>query len=144
MTSWFNWKKKADFAARFADQRVGAAPGSFLPHTHIREGSTVSTKCERKKGFADWANRAIKAAEGSERRVRAGIQVGRTHRLPHLRQRQVVQGATRGNGVTGDGVYEQLLTVRSIPRTIPFKGKMEVQGDASCASPCSKSEQDSR
>ena len=40
-----------------------------------------------------------------------------------------MQGATRGNGVTGEGVYDQLLTIKSIPKTIPFQGKMEVQGE---------------
>lgn len=109
-------------------KRVGAAPGSFLPHTHIRRLYSLD-KVRTEEGLADWANRAIKAAEGSN--VEFALEYkfdGLTVCLTYDNGR-FVQGATRGNGVTGDGVYEQLLTIRSIPRTIPFKGKMEVQGE---------------
>ena len=109
-------------------KRVGAAPGSFLPHTHIRRLYSLD-KVRTEEGLADWANRAIKAAEGSN--VEFALEYkfdGLTVCLTYDNGR-FVQGATRGNGVTGDGVFEQLLTVRSIPRTIPFKGKMEVQGE---------------
>lgn len=109
-------------------KRVGAAPGSFLPHTHIRRLYSLD-KVRTEEGLADWANRAIKAAEGSN--VEFALEYkfdGLTVCLTYDNGR-FVQGATRGNGVTGDGVYEQLLTVRSIPRTIPFKGKMELQGE---------------
>ncbi|HBU12208.1 MAG TPA: DNA ligase (NAD(+)) LigA, partial [Clostridiales bacterium] len=38
--------------------------------------------------------------------------------------------ATRGDGVTGEGILEQVKTIRSVPLSIPFKGRMEVQGEA--------------
>ncbi|WP_264777288.1 NAD-dependent DNA ligase LigA [Deinococcus aetherius] len=39
-------------------------------------------------------------------------------------------GATRGNGVTGEMVTEQVLTVPGIPREIPgLKGELEVRGE---------------
>ena len=41
----------------------------------------------------------------------------------------LVQGATRGNGITGEAILPQLRTIRSIPLSIPFKGRMEVQGE---------------
>lgn len=41
-----------------------------------------------------------------------------------------VRATTRGNGVVGEDVTAQCLTVRSLPLKIPFKGKMEVQGEA--------------
>ncbi len=41
----------------------------------------------------------------------------------------LVQGATRGNGVVGEAILPQMRTIRSIPLTIPFKGRMEVQGE---------------
>lgn len=108
--------------------RVGASAGSFLPHTHIQRLYSLD-KVRTEEALADWANRAIKAADGSA--VEFALEYkfdGLTVCLTYENGR-FVQGATRGNGVTGDGVYEQLLTVRSIPRTIPFKGKMEVQGE---------------
>ncbi|MGN0818330.1 MAG: NAD-dependent DNA ligase LigA [Candidatus Coproplasma sp.] len=41
-----------------------------------------------------------------------------------------VRATTRGNGVVGEDVTAQCLTVKSIPMTVPFKGLMEVQGEA--------------
>lgn len=40
-----------------------------------------------------------------------------------------VRAATRGNGVKGEDVTEQALTIRSFPLTIPFKGRLDVQGE---------------
>ena len=108
--------------------RIGASAGAFLPHTHIRRLYSLD-KVRTEEALADWANRAIRAADG--KLVEFGLEYkfdGLTVCLTYDNGR-FVQGATRGNGVTGDGVYEQLLTIRSIPRTIPFKGKMEVQGE---------------
>ncbi len=109
-------------------KRVGAGAGAFLPHTHIRRLYSLD-KVRTQEGLRDWAARALKAAEGAE--VEFGLEYkfdGLTVCLTYENGR-FTQGATRGNGITGDGVYEQLLTVRAIPRTIPFKGTMEVQGE---------------
>ncbi len=43
---------------------------------------------------------------------------------------KLVGAATRGDGITGEEIYEQALTIRSIPLSIPFQGRMEVQGEA--------------
>lgn len=40
-----------------------------------------------------------------------------------------IRAATRGNGVKGEDVTEQALTIRSFPLTIPFKGRLDVQGE---------------
>ncbi len=109
-------------------KRVGASAGAFLPHTHIRRLYSLD-KVRTEEALADWANRAIRAAD--ERKVEFALEYkfdGLTVCLTYENGR-FVQGATRGNGVTGDGVYDQLLTIRTIPRTISFKGKMEVQGE---------------
>ena len=42
---------------------------------------------------------------------------------------KLVQAATRGNGVTGEAILPQAMTIKTIPLTIPFKGKMECQGE---------------
>jgi len=43
---------------------------------------------------------------------------------------RLVQAATRGNGVIGEGVLAQVKTIKSIPLTIPFsEGTIEVQGE---------------
>ncbi|WP_151733838.1 NAD-dependent DNA ligase LigA [Paenibacillus tengchongensis] len=43
---------------------------------------------------------------------------------------KLVQAATRGNGVVGEGILAQVKTIKSVPLTIPFKdGLIEVQGE---------------
>lgn len=42
---------------------------------------------------------------------------------------RLVQAATRGNGEVGEGILAQAKTIRCIPLEIPFKGRMEVQGE---------------
>jgi len=41
----------------------------------------------------------------------------------------LVQAATRGDGIRGEAILPQAKTIHSIPRTIPYKGLMEVQGE---------------
>lgn len=41
----------------------------------------------------------------------------------------LVQGATRGNGTTGEGILEQLKTIKSIPMKIDFQNTIEIQGE---------------
>lgn len=42
----------------------------------------------------------------------------------------LVQAATRGNGVVGEGILAQVKTIKSIPLTIPYtEGVIEVQGE---------------
>ena len=108
--------------------RVGASAGSFQPHTHIRRLYSLD-KVRTEEGIIDWANRAVRSADGKP--VEFALEYkfdGLTVCLTY-ENGKFTQGATRGNGVTGDGVYDQLLTIASIPRTISFKGKMEVQGE---------------
>ncbi len=40
-----------------------------------------------------------------------------------------VRGSTRGDGETGEDVTANLLTIDSIPKTIPFDGELEVRGE---------------
>ncbi len=53
-----------------------------------------------------------------------GLTINLTYNNGHL-----IQGATRGNGATGEAILAQLRTIKSIPLTIDFKGRMEVQGE---------------
>ncbi|NLL82588.1 MAG: NAD-dependent DNA ligase LigA [Tissierellia bacterium] len=41
----------------------------------------------------------------------------------------LVQGATRGTGLTGEGILEQLKTIKSIPLKIDFQETVEIQGE---------------
>ena len=42
---------------------------------------------------------------------------------------ELIQGASRGNGLTGEGILEQLRTIKSIPMKIGFQNTIEVQGE---------------
>lgn len=107
---------------------VGSSTGIFKPHTHIRRLYSLD-KVRTEEALADWAARVQKAAEGLPVEFALeykfdGLTICLTYENGFF-----TQGATRGNGVTGEGVYDQLLTIKTIPKTIPFNGKMEVQGE---------------
>ncbi len=40
------------------------------------------------------------------------------------------RATTRGNGIVGEDVTSQVLTIKSFPLTIPYRGVLEVQGEA--------------
>ena len=42
---------------------------------------------------------------------------------------KLIQAATRGNGETGEAILPQARTIHTVPREIPYKGLMEVQGE---------------
>lgn len=46
------------------------------------------------------------------------------------RDGKLVNGATRGNGLVGEDVTNQVKTIRTVPLTIDFKGEVVVQGEA--------------
>lgn len=53
-----------------------------------------------------------------------GLTINLTYRDGHL-----IQGATRGNGIVGEGIIEQLKTIRSLPLQIDYQGPIEIQGE---------------
>ena len=42
---------------------------------------------------------------------------------------RLVQAATRGDGIRGEAILAQAKTIHSVPREIPYKGLLEVQGE---------------
>ncbi|MCT4662371.1 MAG: NAD-dependent DNA ligase LigA [Tissierellales bacterium] len=42
---------------------------------------------------------------------------------------KLIQGATRGNGEVGEGILEQIKTIKNIPLSIAYKGRIEIQGE---------------
>ncbi|MBR1559503.1 MAG: NAD-dependent DNA ligase LigA [Clostridia bacterium] len=118
-------------------RRVGGEvlPG-FEPHTHIARLWSMG-KAQSIEALEDWARRAEKLREDA---VAGGaalppITYVVEHKFDGLTVNltyeggQLVQAATRGNGVTGEAILPQVMTIRSIPLTIPFKGRMEVHGE---------------
>lgn len=47
----------------------------------------------------------------------------------HYVDGELILGATRGDGTTGENITENVRTIRNLPKTIPYKGKIEVRGE---------------
>ena len=108
--------------------RVGGAPlKSFEQHTHLGRLWSLD-KVRTPEALGDFIRKVTAASPvppvfGLEYKF-DGLTVNLTYDNGVL-----VQGATRGNGVTGEAILPQIRTIRSVPLTIPFKGRIEVQGE---------------
>lgn len=109
--------------------RVGGSPLlKFEEHIHLGRLWSLD-KVRTKEGVRDFIARVQKSAGGQN--VLFGLEYkfdGLTVNLTY-EGGELVQGATRGNGVKGEAILPQIRTIRNIPKTIPFTGRMEVQGE---------------
>ena len=110
--------------------RVGGEPLSkFEEHRHLGRLWSLD-KVRTLDGIREWMDRVKKLLDLNEDPLYAleykfdGLTINLTYENGLL-----VQGATRGNGVTGEAILPQLKTIRSLPLSIPFTGRMEVQGE---------------
>lgn len=113
-------------------QRVGGDPlPCFEPHTHIHRLWSLD-KVRTREDLIDWGRRVERIAESQQLpRVKYALEYkfdGLTINLTYEGGR-LITGATRGNGIVGEDITPQIKTIRTVPLTIPFKGKMEVQGE---------------
>ena len=102
----------------------------FTSHGHLALLWSLD-KCKTPAELISWDNR-IKRLLG-ERKLPIeyvlefkfdGLTLNLTYDEGHL-----VQAATRGTGAVGESILEQVKTIKSIPLTIPYKGRIEVQGE---------------
>jgi len=115
----------------------GTAAKGFLPHRHIAPLWSLD-KVRTPAALIEWDARIQKlrrehiARTGAELpEIRYGLEYkfdGLTINLTYENGR-LTQAATRGNGEVGEGILAQAGTIREIPETIPFTGRMEVQGE---------------
>ena len=108
-------------------RRVGGKPLSkFEQVRHLgRLYSLDKCKtCEELRAWMDKLRVAGKMPRVSVEYKFDGLTINLTYRGGEL-----VQAATRGDGVTGEVVTEQVKTIRSVPLSIPYKGVLEVQGE---------------
>lgn len=133
-------KLEAETGERLPDsptRRVGGAVlAGFEPHTHLARLWSMG-KAQSIEALEDWARRAEKLRADA---VAAGADLppityvvehkfdGLTINLTY-ENGQLIGAATRGNGVTGEEILAQAMTIRTIPLVIPFKGRMEVHGE---------------
>lgn len=118
-------------------QRVGSEPlQGFEPHRHLSRLWSMD-KAQSVDEVYEWARRAEKlrdaANEGGAGLPPLAFVVehkfdGLTINLTY-ENGQLVQAATRGNGEVGESVLPQVKTIRSIPLTVPYQGRMEVHGE---------------
>ena len=110
--------------------RVGGEPlAKFEEHRHLGRLWSLD-KVRTLDGIREWMDRVKRLLDLNEDPLYAleykfdGLTINLTYENGLL-----TQGATRGNGVTGEAILPQLKTIRSLPLTIPFQGRMEVQGE---------------
>ena len=108
--------------------RVGGAPlKSFEAHRHLGRLWSLD-KVRTPEGLKDFIRKVTAASPKPPLFALEykfdGLTVNLTYENGVL-----VQGATRGNGVVGEAILPQIRTIRNVPLTIPFKGRMEVQGE---------------
>lgn len=110
--------------------RVGGAPlDKFEKHTHLGRLWSLD-KVRSAEAVGDWMRR-VRQLSGSEEAAEYALEYkfdGLTINLTYENGR-LVGGATRGNGIIGEEILPQILTIRTLPKTIPFLGRMEVQGE---------------
>ena len=118
-------------------RRVGAEPlPGFEPHTHIARLWSMD-KAQTREALADWVRRAEKlrteAVNGGMALPELSFMIehkfdGLTINLTY-ENGELTTAATRGNGVTGEMILPQVMTIRSIPLSVPYKGRFEVHGE---------------
>ena len=118
-------------------RRVGGAvlPG-LEPHAHLARLWSRG-KAQSIEALEEWAARAEKLRADA---IAAGTPLppityvvehkfdGLTVNLTYDNG-QLIQAATRGNGIVGEAILPQVMTIRSVPLRIPFTGRMEVHGE---------------
>ena len=115
-------------------RRVGGAVlPYFEPHAHLARLWSMD-KAQSVDALRDWARRAEKLRAEANADLPAPEYVvehkfdGLTINLTY-ENGQLVGAATRGNGVVGEEILPQVRTIRSIPLSVPFRGRMEVHGE---------------
>lgn len=108
-------------------RRVGGEPlKNFVQHTHLKRLYSLD-KAQSFGELKEWIDKVNKAVGDVQFTVEIkydGLTISVTYR-----DGLMVGAATRGNGVVGEDVTEQVKTIRSVPLTIAFKGLCELQGE---------------
>ncbi len=109
-------------------KRVGGEPiSAFKKHKHIERLYSLDKATTEEQIYA-FDKRINKSDENLTYTVEYKFD-GLTICLTYD-QGRFVCATTRGNGVEGEDVTAQVLTIKSFPLSISYKGKIEVQGEA--------------
>jgi DNA ligase (NAD+) len=114
-------------------RRVGGAPlDKFEKHAHLQALYSLD-KAQSTEELVAWheRNKRRLADLGSQADLEYVLEYkfdGLTLNLTY-EDGVLVQAATRGNGIIGEGILPQVLTIKNIPLKISHKGRFEVQGE---------------
>jgi len=111
-------------------RRVGGEVlSAFEKHTHIAPLFSLD-KAKSADEIRAWETRAKKILPNTDFTYTLEYKFdGLTINLTYD-DGKLVTASTRGNGVVGENVTEQIKTIRTVPLSIPFKEKFEAQGEA--------------
>lgn len=122
---------ESETGERFQDsptRRVGGDPiSSFLKHEHIHRLYSLD-KCVTDGELGSFDERIRKIVPDPEYTVEYKFD-GLTMCLTY-ENGEFVRATTRGNGIVGEDVTAQALTIKSFPLKIDRKDVMEIQGEA--------------
>ncbi len=108
-------------------RRVGAEPiKQFEQHAHIRRLYSLD-KVNSLEELRSWCNKILSQfpdIEFSLEHKLDGLTVNLTYDNGKL-----ISAATRGNGIIGEQILAQVITIKSVPLSIPYTQKLEVQGE---------------
>ncbi len=107
--------------------RVGGEPlKNFQQHKHLERLYSLD-KVQSFGELADWiakVNKAVGEVDFTVELKYDGLTINVTYR-----DGKFVGAATRGNGIVGEDVTEQVKTIKTVPLSIPFKGVCELRGE---------------
>lgn len=113
-------------------RRVGGEPiKGFEQHAHIARLFSLD-KCVTQQELTAFTTRVEKAMQGAGMRSNYTVEYkfdGLTVCLTYDKG-VFVRATTRGNGVVGEDVTAQVLTINSFPLKISYQGTLEVRGEA--------------
>lgn len=108
--------------------RVGGAPkGKFEQSKHLLRLYSLD-KCQSKEEFYEWCNRIVKTVGYLPALTCEYKFDGLTLNILY-ENGKIVKASTRGNGEVGEVVTAQVNTIRKLPKTIDYKGRIEIQGE---------------
>ena len=110
-------------------RRVGGEPlKGFEEHRHLNRLWSMD-KVQSMEELDAWIQRTEKLAEQTDLQYYLEYKFdGLTLNLTY-RDGKLSQAATRGNGITGEAILPQARTIHTVPKEIPYKGLLEVQGE---------------
>ncbi len=109
-------------------KRVGGAPQKkFEQSKHLLRLYSLD-KCQSKEEFEDWCARLVKLSGRLPELTCEYKFDGLTLNLLY-ENGELTKATTRGDGVVGEVVTEQVRTIKKLPQSINYKGVIEIQGE---------------